>query len=1224
METLSNGSTLGAFRILHPIGEGGMARVYKAYQPSMERYVALKVLPSSFAEDPQFVSRFIREARTIAALEHKNILPVIDFGEERGITYMAMRFVEGGTLKELLSKGRLSLHDCLDLIIQICAALDYAHRRGVIHRDVKPSNVILDGEGAAYLMDFGIAKVVGKGADLTATGAAIGTPAYMAPEQAVGGEIDGRTDIYALGVMLYEMVVGRVPFQADTPMAVLMAHLRDPLPLPREMDPTISEAVEAVIIKALAKDPVDRFQKANEMADAFRKAVSAAAQRLESSTLMTLIQEVQTSRPMLAPHPVTPAIPSGQRTPATDPRLKERMEQDYIEGLSAYWVRDWLKARACFQAVMELNPSYKDAASRLQEVEKQMYLAELYEQAQAAIKQKNWQAAQEKLNELVQIDKNYQESAAMLQTVELHIELAELYAQADQLYQAGQWQAVIKIFERMKSLDPSVGDHKGLLNKARAALADQQRLEKIKAIYQRGLETLEAGRWKEALKLFEQVKAQQPGYGEVDRLIQRVQDEINKTKIRPGLKASTTLKIPAAELPAAPAAEAEAPAEIIAGEPKLSRKTRLGGCVIGILLILFLLTLWTVSAVARGKLPRLAAFLGLAEPTATSTALPAPMKSFTVPYLYDNFNKSSGSVDNMLWAFGWDCEPFKKNRFLIQDGILTLVNVPSTEVLGCQLWALHGERTPAMDVGAMEAHLQFDELTQTGEVSQNLSLITDQESWHMQANCGLRSLPEGKLVKFFAAWEEEKKGISTTLAESSQDAEYHRWYTFQLQLDPETMTFACLVGGELVGSFTPDDPDFYRQLQFGRFLETVRQPGAAARTLFDDVRLLPASELKPVELSDEGVVPIGGSENCPGEIKGWLAEFFNNTNVKGIPVVCTDVSLVKMNWGAGSPVPGKIPVDYFSARFSRAEKFEGGPYRFWLESDDGARLWVDDQLIIDHWFTQPSTPYSADLELEPGVHHLRVEYFEYSGDSVIRLDWLRDPDHAWASTKACVPPPLGIVAWWAGDGNGWNQSPGESLRIDPGVTFVKGMVDQAFHFSPASPAASSGVASVESSIAFPGLESVSVEAWVQLDTTSPGEGDTELLKQLMRVQEVAETFVFLDGMGSLVKVEGGQLRFQLVIDGKHQLVLSPGSLPRGEFIHVAGTYDGQMMVLYWNGEPVASKEASGSVGGGNFISLSSTINPLFGTLDEVSLYLGALTPDQVRAIYEAGPHGKCK
>ena len=148
MTKLSSGSNLGPFRILHQIGEGGMARVYKAYQPSVERYVALKVLPSHYADDPQFIERFIREARTIARLEHKNILPVFDFGEQDGITYLAMRFVEGGTLKELMTKGCLTLHDTQDLMTQVCSALDYAHRHGVIHRDFKPGNIMLTKSGA--------------------------------------------------------------------------------------------------------------------------------------------------------------------------------------------------------------------------------------------------------------------------------------------------------------------------------------------------------------------------------------------------------------------------------------------------------------------------------------------------------------------------------------------------------------------------------------------------------------------------------------------------------------------------------------------------------------------------------------------------------------------------------------------------------------------------------------------------------------------------------------------------------------------------------------------------------------------------------------------------------------------------------------------------------------------------------------------------------------------
>src|SRR5574341_430893 len=187
MASRKEGTTLGPYRIIEQVGMGGMATVYKAYQASMDRYVALKILPAHYALDPKFVERFNREARTIAKLEHKNILPVYDFGEENGVTYLAMRYLDGGTLKDVLGLGRLTLSDAVDIMAQVCAALDYAHRQGVIHRDVKPANIMIDSEGAAYLTDFGIAKVlVFVTGAITETGAAVGTPAYMAPEQSLG------------------------------------------------------------------------------------------------------------------------------------------------------------------------------------------------------------------------------------------------------------------------------------------------------------------------------------------------------------------------------------------------------------------------------------------------------------------------------------------------------------------------------------------------------------------------------------------------------------------------------------------------------------------------------------------------------------------------------------------------------------------------------------------------------------------------------------------------------------------------------------------------------------------------------------------------------------------------------------------------------------------------------------------------------------------------------
>ncbi len=268
------GSTLGPYQILEQIGLGGMATVYKAYQPGMNRLVALKVLPEHYARDPRFVKRFEREAQVVAKLEHRNIIPIYDYGSHDNITYLAMRYLQAGTVKDILAHGALPLNDVAKLLSDISSALDYAHSQGIIHRDVKPSNVLVDKQGNAYLTDFGIAKVLEGTADFTGS-SVLGTPTYMAPEQTLGKPATAQSDIYSLGVMLYEMVVGKPPFEADTPMAIALMHVHEPLPLPRKIKEEIPEAVELVILKALAKNPKDRFQTANELAQAFTSAISA-------------------------------------------------------------------------------------------------------------------------------------------------------------------------------------------------------------------------------------------------------------------------------------------------------------------------------------------------------------------------------------------------------------------------------------------------------------------------------------------------------------------------------------------------------------------------------------------------------------------------------------------------------------------------------------------------------------------------------------------------------------------------------------------------------------------------------------------------------------------------------------------------------------------------------------------------------------------------------------
>lgn len=272
MEDLT-GRQFGPYQIVAPLGEGGMAAVYKAYQPAMERYVALKVLPRHFATDPQFVVRFQREAVLLAKLQHPHILPVFDYGQADGYTYIVMPFVQSGTLTDSLKGQPLNLPRIRQVISQVGDALNYAHAHGLIHRDVKPSNVLIDEGGNCLLTDFGLARMVEDSVNLTTSGAIMGTPAYMSPEQGSGQKVDSRSDIYSLGVILYEMATGRVPYKAETPIAVVFKHIQDPLPPANTINPQVPEMVELVIFKALAKSPEDRYPTAGDMVRAIQAAI---------------------------------------------------------------------------------------------------------------------------------------------------------------------------------------------------------------------------------------------------------------------------------------------------------------------------------------------------------------------------------------------------------------------------------------------------------------------------------------------------------------------------------------------------------------------------------------------------------------------------------------------------------------------------------------------------------------------------------------------------------------------------------------------------------------------------------------------------------------------------------------------------------------------------------------------------------------------------------------
>jgi serine/threonine protein kinase len=333
----------GRYEIKGELGRGGMASVYHANDPRFERDVAIKVLPREFLHDPQFRARFEREAKTIAMLEHPAIVPVYDFGEEEGQPYIVMRYMSGGSMTERINKGPMQLDEIVKTISRLAPALDAAHAKGIIHRDLKPGNVLYDQYGNAFLSDFGIARLT-QSSTVTLTGGAIlGTPAYMSPEQVSGGgTIDGRSDIYAMGVILYQMLTGKTPYQADTAAKLMMMHILEPVPRVLDEKDDLPAEFDAVIEKAMAKSPDERFQTTEEMATA----IDLASRGIQDTTRLGKKTEVKAgeatrfkpSATVMAPltrrpEKAAPAIPAAASVPESVPQKKSGMSIIAIGGI---------------------------------------------------------------------------------------------------------------------------------------------------------------------------------------------------------------------------------------------------------------------------------------------------------------------------------------------------------------------------------------------------------------------------------------------------------------------------------------------------------------------------------------------------------------------------------------------------------------------------------------------------------------------------------------------------------------------------------------------------------------------------------------------------------------------------------------------------------------------------------------------------------------------------
>jgi branched-chain amino acid transport system substrate-binding protein len=320
------GKQIGQYEIHEEIGHGGMATVYRATQPAIGREVAVKVLPTQFLQDRTFLERFTREVQVIAQLQHPRILPVHDYGEFDGIPYIVMAYMEGGTLTDRIRKGPVPLDEAVRLIAQIAEGLEHAHSKGIIHRDFKPSNVLLDEYSNAYLADFGIAKVSETTIQLTGTGMAVGTPAYMAPEMYDKGGVNASVDQYAMGVTLYQMLTGQLPFDADTPIQYMRAHLDKPVPDVRAIRPDIPAGVQTVIEKAMAKSSNWRYASTRAMAEELAAAAKGAevqplpGEAMRTEPVVPTPPPARLDAPTVDVPPSPPPAPAGVAPPQVTPQ----------------------------------------------------------------------------------------------------------------------------------------------------------------------------------------------------------------------------------------------------------------------------------------------------------------------------------------------------------------------------------------------------------------------------------------------------------------------------------------------------------------------------------------------------------------------------------------------------------------------------------------------------------------------------------------------------------------------------------------------------------------------------------------------------------------------------------------------------------------------------------------------------------------------------------------
>jgi tRNA A-37 threonylcarbamoyl transferase component Bud32/tetratricopeptide (TPR) repeat protein len=540
------GKTIGRYQIIRELGKGGFATVYQGYDAALERHVAIKVLHPELTRDEAALKRFQREAVAVARLRHANIIIVYEFGEETGSAYIVMEFVEGTTLKTRLGKP-LPVEESVRITCDIASALEYAHKQGVIHRDIKPANILMSPDDQVVLADFGIALLAQTSSSLTR--GLLGTPQYMAPEQALGESVDARSDLYALGIMFFEMLAGQVPFRGDSPLATLALQVNAPLPKLRAINAAVPEPVEEMIEQALSKDPAQRYPNAAEFRLALQTAVEFARGAMEEGTYSPTMAAANAERARAA---------GGAPAPRQSREAAQRMAglpglyQGMLEAAAA---NDWQQVLEFGQAIRGMDPQYRDVAALMARASAQQYAEQhrggaielrLLEQARVAWSAERWADAVQLFEQALRLAPATQEVEEALAEARRRLAESEArtrqrarlerqYIRATMLMDEQRWDEAEQALDQVLALDPAFRDAEALRARVRDRRGELERaIERAsteQGTIERALEACQAGEWQAAVTILERLTGSNPDDENLQEQLERARVMVRVTDL---------------------------------------------------------------------------------------------------------------------------------------------------------------------------------------------------------------------------------------------------------------------------------------------------------------------------------------------------------------------------------------------------------------------------------------------------------------------------------------------------------------------------------------------------------------------------------------------------------------------------------------------------------------------------------------------------------------------